>query len=175
MLGRQPYIEIRKGRHRARSLAPARRSAPLQVLGAGALLGNRTRRVVGDHARVFHPPASIVSVVEAPRVVSSEASPTRPLWPVIRPAPASSRIFVTYRRRQGTRHSARFRRLRPAYGAIRRHAPYALRFWEQWYERAIDSGIAPLVKFAKALKKYNESTPIDTLGVGLKFPLYIHP
>ena len=34
------------------------------------------------------------------------------------------------------------------------HRPaYALRFCEQWYRRAIDSGIAPLVKFAKALKK----------------------
>lgn len=29
----------------------------------------------------------------------------------------------------------------------------ARRFWEQWYGRALDSGIAPLIKFAKAMKK----------------------
>ena len=34
---------------------------------------------------VFQPPASIVSVVEAPRAVNSLARPTRPEWPVIRP------------------------------------------------------------------------------------------
>ena len=34
------------------------------------------------------------------------------------------------------------------------HRPsYAQRFWDQWYARAIDSGIVPLVKFAQALKK----------------------
>ena len=35
---------------------------------------------------VFQPPASIVSVVLAPRAVSSEARPTRPECPVIRPS-----------------------------------------------------------------------------------------
>ena len=29
----------------------------------------------------------------------------------------------------------------------------AQRFWEQWYERAQASGIAPLIKFATAMKK----------------------
>jgi len=29
----------------------------------------------------------------------------------------------------------------------------AHRFWEQWYERAVESGIEPLVKFAKALEQ----------------------
>ena len=40
---------------------------------------------------VFHPPASIVSVVEAPRAVSSLARPTRPLWPVDAPFDAGGR------------------------------------------------------------------------------------
>ena len=34
----------------------------------------------------FQPPASIVSVVLVPRAISSEASPTRPECPVIRPS-----------------------------------------------------------------------------------------
>ncbi len=29
----------------------------------------------------------------------------------------------------------------------------ARRFWDQWYERAVESGIEPLVKFAKALEQ----------------------
>ena len=29
----------------------------------------------------------------------------------------------------------------------------ARRFWEQWYGRALDSGIAPLIRFAKAMQK----------------------
>ena len=35
-----------------------------------------------------------------------------------------------------------------------RHAGYAQRFWQQWYQRAIRSRIAPLVAFARNLKPY---------------------
>ncbi len=35
-----------------------------------------------------------------------------------------------------------------------RHAGYARRFWEQWYQRACESGIAPLMRFAERLKPY---------------------
>jgi len=35
-----------------------------------------------------------------------------------------------------------------------RHAGYALRFWEQWYRRAIRSRITPLKVFARRLKGY---------------------
>lgn len=35
-----------------------------------------------------------------------------------------------------------------------RHSGYALRFWQQWYRRAITSRIAPLKKFARNLKPY---------------------
>ena len=35
-----------------------------------------------------------------------------------------------------------------------RHSGYALRFWEQWYHRAISSRIAPLKVFARRLKGY---------------------
>ncbi|MGX6566135.1 ISL3 family transposase [Cupriavidus necator] len=35
-----------------------------------------------------------------------------------------------------------------------RHPGYARRFWQEWYERAMDSGIAPLCLFAKRLKPY---------------------
>ena len=35
-----------------------------------------------------------------------------------------------------------------------RHAGYARRFWEQWYRRACESGIAPLIRFAERLKPY---------------------
>ena len=35
-----------------------------------------------------------------------------------------------------------------------RHAGYALRFWQQWYQRAIRSRIEPLKAFARRLKPY---------------------
>jgi transposase len=35
-----------------------------------------------------------------------------------------------------------------------RHTGYALRFWEQWYRRAMRSGIEPLRRFANNLKPY---------------------
>jgi transposase len=35
-----------------------------------------------------------------------------------------------------------------------RHSGYALRFWQQWYRRAIRSRIAPLKKFARNLTPY---------------------
>lgn len=35
-----------------------------------------------------------------------------------------------------------------------RHRGYAMRFWEDWYERAISSGIGPLCQFARRLKRY---------------------
>jgi transposase len=35
-----------------------------------------------------------------------------------------------------------------------RHSGYAKRLWEDWYQRATDSGIAPLIQFAKRLKPY---------------------
>ncbi len=35
-----------------------------------------------------------------------------------------------------------------------RHAGYAKRLWEGWYRRAMDSGIAPLMQFARRLKPY---------------------
>jgi transposase len=35
-----------------------------------------------------------------------------------------------------------------------RHAGYALRFWEQWYHRAVRSRIGPLKAFARRLKGY---------------------
>jgi transposase len=35
-----------------------------------------------------------------------------------------------------------------------RHAGYALRFWQQWYRRAVRSRLAPLVAFARNLKPY---------------------
>ncbi|MBK4737904.1 ISL3 family transposase [Noviherbaspirillum pedocola] len=35
-----------------------------------------------------------------------------------------------------------------------RHRGYAMRFWEDWYERAISSGIGPLCQFARRLKPY---------------------
>ncbi len=35
-----------------------------------------------------------------------------------------------------------------------RHAGYARRFWEGWYEQAMESGIAPLMQFARRLKPY---------------------
>lgn len=35
-----------------------------------------------------------------------------------------------------------------------RHSGYARRFWQEWYERAMASGIAPLCLFAKRLKPY---------------------
>ncbi len=35
-----------------------------------------------------------------------------------------------------------------------RHAGYAKRLWEGWYERAMESGIAPLMQFARRLKPY---------------------
>nr|WP_061960051.1 ISL3 family transposase [Cupriavidus pauculus] len=35
-----------------------------------------------------------------------------------------------------------------------RHPGYARRFWQEWYERAMASGIAPLCQFAKRLKPY---------------------
>ena len=35
-----------------------------------------------------------------------------------------------------------------------RHAGYALRFWQQWYQRAIRSRIEPLKRFARRLKPY---------------------
>jgi len=35
-----------------------------------------------------------------------------------------------------------------------RHKGYAMRFWEDWYERAISSGIGPLCQFARRLKPY---------------------
>ncbi len=47
---------------------------------------------------VFHPPASMVSVVDASRAVNSEASPTRPECPVIRPSmPAALAAAVRQR------------------------------------------------------------------------------
>ena len=39
---------------------------------------------------VDHPPASMVSVVDAPRAVSSLASPTRKLWADIPSMPAAA-------------------------------------------------------------------------------------
>jgi transposase len=35
-----------------------------------------------------------------------------------------------------------------------RHAGYAQRFWQQWYRRAVGSGIPPLQQFANRLKPY---------------------
>lgn len=35
-----------------------------------------------------------------------------------------------------------------------RHTGYAERFWQQWYDRAISSGIKPLQQFAERLKPY---------------------
>lgn len=35
-----------------------------------------------------------------------------------------------------------------------RHSGYALRFWQQWYRRAVRSRIGPLKKFARNLKPY---------------------
>jgi transposase len=35
-----------------------------------------------------------------------------------------------------------------------RHSGYALRFWQQWYHRAIRSRIAPLKVFARRLRSY---------------------
>ncbi|BDB29719.1 hypothetical protein Tamer19_38190 [Cupriavidus sp. TA19] len=35
-----------------------------------------------------------------------------------------------------------------------RNAGYAKRFWQEWYDRAMASGIAPLCQFAKRLKPY---------------------
>ena len=35
-----------------------------------------------------------------------------------------------------------------------RHAGYARRLWEDWYQRALESGIAPLLQFARRLKPY---------------------
>ena len=69
----------------ARRTPYARAVAPLEVLGDGALLGGGRGAVVSDHARRLPPLASIVSVVLAPLVVSSEARPTRPECPVIMP------------------------------------------------------------------------------------------
>ena len=47
---------------------------------------------------VFQFPASITAVVDAPRAVSSEASPTRPLWAVTRRAmPAAAAAAVVNR------------------------------------------------------------------------------
>lgn len=37
-----------------------------------------------------------------------------------------------------------------------RHRGYARRFWQQWYERALESGIEPLIRFAKRLQPYLE-------------------
>lgn len=35
-----------------------------------------------------------------------------------------------------------------------RHVGYARRLWEDWYQRAMESGIAPLMQFARRLKPY---------------------
>lgn len=35
-----------------------------------------------------------------------------------------------------------------------RHVGYARRLWESWYRRAMDSGITPLMEFAKRLRSY---------------------
>ncbi len=35
-----------------------------------------------------------------------------------------------------------------------RHVGHAKRLWEGWYRRAMDSGIAPLMQFARRLKSY---------------------
>ena len=35
-----------------------------------------------------------------------------------------------------------------------RHKGYARRFWEGWYQRALQSGLAPLQRFARNLKTY---------------------
>lgn len=35
-----------------------------------------------------------------------------------------------------------------------RHSGYARRFWQEWYDRAMASNIAPLCQFAKRLKPY---------------------
>ncbi|SPK69919.1 transposase (fragment) (plasmid) [Cupriavidus taiwanensis] len=35
-----------------------------------------------------------------------------------------------------------------------RHRGYARRFWEDWYERAMSSGLEPLRQFARRLKPY---------------------
>ena len=35
-----------------------------------------------------------------------------------------------------------------------RHSGYAKRLWEDWYQRAMDSGIAALIQFANRLKPY---------------------
>jgi transposase len=35
-----------------------------------------------------------------------------------------------------------------------RHRGYARRAWDDWYQRAIDSGIKPIIQFAQRLKPY---------------------
>ena len=35
-----------------------------------------------------------------------------------------------------------------------RHSGYARQLWEGWYRRAMESGIAPLIQFARRLKPY---------------------
>ena len=66
---------------------------------------------------VFQPPASIVSVVLAPRTVSSDARPTRPEWPVIRPSMPPSTGAVASGRRPDRRTVRRSRSLRIAEAA----------------------------------------------------------
>ena len=68
-------------------------ASTLQILGDGPAFGGRAGRVVSDHRAVFQLPASMTSVVDAPRAVSSDASPTRPLCAVKRASmPAARRL-----------------------------------------------------------------------------------
>ena len=64
----------------------------LQVARYGTALRSRPGGVVRHHTRlVFQLPASITSVVEAPRLVSSLASPIRPECAVTRLSTAAAR------------------------------------------------------------------------------------
>ena len=60
-----------------------------EVLRHSPPLGRRPGRVVATIRLVFQFPASITSVVDAPRLVSSDASLTRPEWAVTGSTPAA--------------------------------------------------------------------------------------
>ena len=70
----------------------------LQILSDGPAFSGRARRVVRDHAGGFQLPASMTSVVDAPRAVSSDASPTRPLCAVTRASMPAARAAAVKRR-----------------------------------------------------------------------------
>ena len=87
----------------------ARRPNPAAFCG-------RPGRVVTTIRLVFQFPASITSVVEAPRLVSSDASPTRPEWAVTRASPPAARaggVNRSHLQRERAAFGGRGRRRRP--------------------------------------------------------------